>query len=116
MLLVCTWRQLELNSEIDSQNEQSAKTLVNQLNGWIRFSLCVFVNQELTSLGKPKRPRSPFNIFMSEHFAEARGSTTQVGSLKPKVDLWQQLDLFRFLKTFIFLMLKSENSQICTIN
>ncbi|TNN47040.1 Transcription factor A, mitochondrial [Liparis tanakae] len=34
--------------------------------------------RELTNLGKPKRPRSSFNIFMSEHFVEARGTTTQV--------------------------------------
>uniref|UniRef100_A0A3Q2NSY5 Transcription factor A, mitochondrial n=1 Tax=Fundulus heteroclitus TaxID=8078 RepID=A0A3Q2NSY5_FUNHE len=34
--------------------------------------------RELTILGKPKRPRTPFNIFMSEHFQEARGATTQV--------------------------------------
>lgn len=40
--------------------------------------VCVCVTQELTNLGKPKRPRSPFNIFMSEHFEEARGTTTQV--------------------------------------
>ncbi|XP_074518621.1 transcription factor A, mitochondrial [Halichoeres trimaculatus] len=30
--------------------------------------------RELNSLGKPKGPRSPFNIFMSEHFEEARGA------------------------------------------
>lgn len=41
------------------------------------ISVCL-CDQELTNLGKPKRPRSPFNIFMSEHFVEARGSTTQV--------------------------------------
>ncbi|XP_041670802.1 transcription factor A, mitochondrial [Cheilinus undulatus] len=33
--------------------------------------------RELINLGKPKRPRSSFNIFMSEHFEEARGSTVQ---------------------------------------
>ncbi|XP_034563918.1 transcription factor A, mitochondrial [Notolabrus celidotus] len=33
--------------------------------------------RELNNLGKPKRPRSPFNIFMSEHFEEARGTNTQ---------------------------------------
>lgn len=33
--------------------------------------------RELTNLGKPKRPRSSFNIFMSEHFVEASGATTQ---------------------------------------
>ncbi|XP_037547623.1 transcription factor A, mitochondrial [Nematolebias whitei] len=31
--------------------------------------------RELNSLGKPKGPRSAFNIFMSEHFHEARGAT-----------------------------------------
>lgn len=29
-------------------------------------------------LGKPKRPRSAFNIFMSEHFQEAKGISIQV--------------------------------------
>ncbi|XP_028332001.1 transcription factor A, mitochondrial [Gouania willdenowi] len=32
--------------------------------------------RELNNLGKPKRPRTPFNIFMAEHFEEARGATT----------------------------------------
>lgn len=64
--------------------------------------LYLSANQELTILGKPKRPRSPFNIFMSEHFAEARGSTTQVSNydIKPRLDLCKQLDLVRFLKKF----------------
>lgn len=44
------------------------------------YELTVYLAQELTSLGKPKRPRSPFNIFISEHFEEARGTTTQVGT------------------------------------
>ncbi|RXM34651.1 Ubiquitin-conjugating enzyme E2 D4 [Acipenser ruthenus] len=34
--------------------------------------------KELTMLGKPKRPRSAFNIFMSEHFQEATGESMQV--------------------------------------
>ncbi|KAJ3608326.1 hypothetical protein NHX12_025375 [Muraenolepis orangiensis] len=34
--------------------------------------------REMNSLGKPKRTRSSFNIFMSEHFAEARGATVMV--------------------------------------
>ncbi|XP_064418791.1 transcription factor A, mitochondrial isoform X2 [Latimeria chalumnae] len=33
--------------------------------------------RELTMLGKPKRPRSAFNIFMAEHFEEAKGATMQ---------------------------------------
>ncbi|KAM8924732.1 transcription factor A, mitochondrial [Pelodytes ibericus] len=33
--------------------------------------------KELSLLGKPKRPRSSFNIFMSEHFEEAKGNTLQ---------------------------------------
>ncbi|MED6288491.1 hypothetical protein CHARACLAT_027084 [Characodon lateralis] len=46
--------------------------------------------RELTVLGKPKRPRSPFNIFMSEHFQEARGGTTQ-GKMKSLLDDWRNL-------------------------
>lgn len=46
--------------------------------------------RELTSLGKPKRPRSPFNIFMSEHFEEARGTTTQ-GKMKSLMEDWKNL-------------------------
>ncbi|KAG9346009.1 hypothetical protein JZ751_007824 [Albula glossodonta] len=34
--------------------------------------------RELTLLGKPKRFRSPFNIFMSEHYDEASGTTMPV--------------------------------------
>lgn len=46
--------------------------------------------RELTTLGKPKRPRSPFNIFMSEHFEEARGATTQA-KMKSLLDDWRNL-------------------------
>ncbi|XP_075890974.1 transcription factor A, mitochondrial [Nelusetta ayraudi] len=46
--------------------------------------------RELTSLGKPKRPRSPFNIFISEHFEEARGTTTQA-KMKSLMEDWRNL-------------------------
>uniref|UniRef100_A0A1A7X3U0 Transcription factor A, mitochondrial n=1 Tax=Iconisemion striatum TaxID=60296 RepID=A0A1A7X3U0_9TELE len=46
--------------------------------------------REMTSLGKPKRPRSAFNIFMSEHFQEARGSTTQA-KMKSLFEDWRSL-------------------------
>ncbi|KAG7226551.1 hypothetical protein INR49_003708, partial [Caranx melampygus] len=46
--------------------------------------------RELNSLGKPKRPRSPFNIFMSEHFEEAKGTTTQ-GKMKSLMEDWRNL-------------------------
>ncbi|KAK9529943.1 hypothetical protein VZT92_011489 [Zoarces viviparus] len=46
--------------------------------------------RELTNLGKPKRPRSPFNIFMSEHFVEARGPTTQAKMMSLLED-WKNL-------------------------
>ncbi|XP_041830143.1 transcription factor A, mitochondrial [Melanotaenia boesemani] len=46
--------------------------------------------RELTTLGKPKRPRSAFNIFMSEHFEEARGATTQA-KLKSLLEDWRNL-------------------------
>lgn len=46
--------------------------------------------RELTSLGKPKRPRSPFNIFMSEHFEEARGANT-LEKMKSLRNDWRNL-------------------------
>lgn len=46
--------------------------------------------RELTTLGKPKRCRSPFNIFMSEHFEEARG-TTQPEKMKSLFEDWKNL-------------------------
>ncbi|XP_054877217.1 transcription factor A, mitochondrial [Poeciliopsis prolifica] len=46
--------------------------------------------KELNILGKPKRCRSPFNIYMSEHFQEARGNTTQA-KLKSLLDDWRNL-------------------------
>ncbi|XP_044034268.1 transcription factor A, mitochondrial [Siniperca chuatsi] len=46
--------------------------------------------RELTNLGKPKRPRSPFNIFMSEHFEDARGTTTQA-KMKSLLEDWRNL-------------------------
>ncbi|CAK6966741.1 transcription factor A%2C mitochondrial [Scomber scombrus] len=46
--------------------------------------------RELTILGKPKRPRSPFNIFMSEHFEEARGATTQA-KMQSLLEDWKNM-------------------------
>lgn len=46
--------------------------------------------RELSNLGKPKRPRSAFNIFMSEHFEEARGANTQ-DKLKSLMADWRSL-------------------------
>lgn len=48
--------------------------------------------KELNTLGKPKRPRSAFNIFMAEHFEEARGANTQA-KLKSLTDDWQRLSV-----------------------
>ncbi|XP_034427109.1 transcription factor A, mitochondrial [Hippoglossus hippoglossus] len=48
--------------------------------------------RELTNLGKPKRPRSPVNIFMSEHFEEARGANTQA-KMKSLMEDWRNLFL-----------------------
>ncbi|XP_029312736.1 transcription factor A, mitochondrial [Cottoperca gobio] len=44
--------------------------------------------RELTELGKPKRNRSPFNIYVSEHFQEARGTTTPA-KMKSLVEDWR---------------------------
>ncbi|XP_060795554.1 transcription factor A, mitochondrial [Neoarius graeffei] len=46
--------------------------------------------RELNSLGKPKRPRTAFNIFMAEHFEEAKGSTMP-GKMKSLFEEWTSL-------------------------
>ncbi|XP_036402704.1 transcription factor A, mitochondrial-like [Megalops cyprinoides] len=46
--------------------------------------------RELTMLGKPKGCRSAFNIFMAEHFEEAKGASMQ-GKMKSLTDDWQKL-------------------------
>ncbi|XP_033880507.2 transcription factor A, mitochondrial [Acipenser ruthenus] len=46
--------------------------------------------RELTMLGKPKRPRSAFNIFMSEHFQEATGESMQ-SKMKNLFEDWSKL-------------------------
>ncbi|XP_028263747.1 transcription factor A, mitochondrial [Parambassis ranga] len=46
--------------------------------------------RELSSLGKPKRPRTAFNIFMSEHFEEARGANVPA-KMKSLMDNWRNL-------------------------
>ncbi|XP_051523586.1 transcription factor A, mitochondrial-like [Myxocyprinus asiaticus] len=48
--------------------------------------------KELNALGKPKRPRSAFNIFMAEHFEEARGTTMQA-KMKSLTDDWKILNI-----------------------
>ncbi|KAJ8365662.1 hypothetical protein SKAU_G00144930 [Synaphobranchus kaupii] len=48
--------------------------------------------RELALLGKPKRPRSAFNIFMAEHFSQARGTTMQE-KLISMLDDWKKLYL-----------------------
>ncbi|XP_016416164.1 transcription factor A, mitochondrial-like [Sinocyclocheilus rhinocerous] len=47
--------------------------------------------KELNSLGKPKRPRSAFNIFMSEHFEEAKGTNMQT-KMKSLRDDWERFN------------------------
>ncbi|XP_075615116.1 transcription factor A, mitochondrial [Balearica regulorum gibbericeps] len=46
--------------------------------------------RELTVLGKPKRPRSGFNIFVSENFQESEG-ISPVAKLKQLFDAWRKL-------------------------
>ncbi|NXN12059.1 TFAM factor, partial [Indicator maculatus] len=50
----------------------------------------VRAKRELTLLGKPKRPRSGFNIFVSENFQESQ-AITPVAKLKQLFDTWQKL-------------------------
>ncbi|KFP93980.1 TFAM factor, partial [Haliaeetus albicilla] len=46
--------------------------------------------RELTMLGKPKRPRSGFNIFVSENFQESEG-ISPMAKLKQLFDAWRKL-------------------------
>ncbi|XP_059677229.1 transcription factor A, mitochondrial [Gavia stellata] len=46
--------------------------------------------RELTVLGKPKRPRSGFNIFVSENFQESEG-ISPAAKLKQLYDVWRKL-------------------------
>nr|XP_044991247.1 transcription factor A, mitochondrial-like [Jaculus jaculus] len=46
--------------------------------------------RELTVLGKPKRARSAYNIYMSEKFQEASGETLQE-KMKSAYELWKIL-------------------------
>ncbi|KAJ1144622.1 hypothetical protein NDU88_010919 [Pleurodeles waltl] len=46
--------------------------------------------RELTVLGKPKGPRSAFNIFMAEHFQDASGNYV-TGKMKSLCDDWRKL-------------------------
>ncbi|XP_061563911.1 transcription factor A, mitochondrial [Cololabis saira] len=68
--------------QILQQNQERRRRLEKRRN--------IRKKRELSSLGKPKRPRSAFNIYMSEHFEEARGSSTQ-GKMKSLMEDWRNL-------------------------
>ncbi|XP_010147462.1 PREDICTED: transcription factor A, mitochondrial, partial [Eurypyga helias] len=46
--------------------------------------------RELTVLGKPKRPRNGFNIFVSENFQESEG-VSPAAKLKQLFDVWRNM-------------------------
>ncbi|NWI11832.1 TFAM factor, partial [Crypturellus soui] len=46
--------------------------------------------RELTALGKPKKPRHAFNIFVAENYPEGQGSSP-TAKLKNLYDKWQKL-------------------------
>ncbi|NXL30239.1 TFAM factor, partial [Glaucidium brasilianum] len=46
--------------------------------------------RELSVLGKPKRPRNSFNIFVAEHFKESEG-ISPTAKMKQLFDGWQKL-------------------------
>ncbi|XP_051529730.1 transcription factor A, mitochondrial-like isoform X2 [Myxocyprinus asiaticus] len=63
--------------------------------------------KELNTLGKPKRSRSAFNIFMAEHFEEARGTTMQGQSP------WSNLELSAMLKDTMVVAVGIEPTTFC---
>uniref|UniRef100_A0A672K5N9 Transcription factor A, mitochondrial n=1 Tax=Sinocyclocheilus grahami TaxID=75366 RepID=A0A672K5N9_SINGR len=64
--------------------------------------------KELNSLGKPKRPRSVFNIFMSEHFEEAKGNNIQV-----KMDLHAVYTVYTVCKNNIKMIQRRLGRMCC---
>uniref|UniRef100_A0A8C6YAT2 DNAJC9 HTH domain-containing protein n=1 Tax=Naja naja TaxID=35670 RepID=A0A8C6YAT2_NAJNA len=50
--------------------------------------------QELTAFGKPKKNRSPFNIYISEHFQEIEGTSNQE-KFKILCEEWKTLPSFQ---------------------
>ncbi|XP_009868078.1 PREDICTED: transcription factor A, mitochondrial, partial [Apaloderma vittatum] len=50
----------------------------------------VRAKRELNMLGKPKRPRTGFNIFVSENFKESEG-ISPMAKMKQLYDTWQKL-------------------------
>ncbi|XP_074092262.1 transcription factor A, mitochondrial [Macrotis lagotis] len=50
--------------------------------------------RELTVFGKPKKPRSGYNIFISEHFKETKGLSSQE-TMKVLNEEWKALSLSR---------------------
>ncbi|POI22264.1 hypothetical protein CIB84_013989 [Bambusicola thoracicus] len=52
---------------------------IKRCTGWIELLLLLL--KELTVLGKPKRPRSGFNIFVSENFQQSKGLSPTVSKL-----------------------------------
>ncbi|KAL2078241.1 hypothetical protein ACEWY4_025926 [Coilia grayii] len=71
-----------------------SKALVEEQRQKRAKRMAIKKKRELTKLGKPKRPRLPFNIFMSEHFEEARGITV-VAKMKSLQDDWRKLSIMQ---------------------
>ncbi|XP_041426792.1 transcription factor A, mitochondrial [Xenopus laevis] len=68
--------------QLELQREQRRQRLAKRKS--------VRKKRELTVLGRPKRPRSSFNIFMSEHFQDAKGTSSQT-KMKSLRDEWERL-------------------------
>ncbi|XP_040290967.1 transcription factor A, mitochondrial isoform X1 [Bufo bufo] len=68
--------------ELELLKEKRKRRLVKRKH--IRY------RRELTILGKPKGPRNAYNIFMSEHFQDARGASLS-GKMKSLHEDWRIL-------------------------
>ncbi|GCB75624.1 transcription factor A, mitochondrial isoform X1 [Scyliorhinus torazame] len=79
---LATFRGKLTPAQLDSLKEERRQKLAKRRT--------IRKKRKLTILGKPKRPRTAFNIFMAENFDEAKGETSQA-KLKNLQGEWQQL-------------------------
>ncbi|NXL49160.1 TFAM factor, partial [Podilymbus podiceps] len=69
-------------AQVEALKEERRKRLAKRMS--------FRAKRELTALGRPKRPRSGFNIFVSENFQESEG-ISPTAKMKQLFDTWQKM-------------------------